>query len=569
MPQSFHVGLVQHDPIVGDVAGNLATLEDEIEAASRAGADLVVTPELAVLGYPPRDLLHRNGVLAAQEAAIDRLAALTETGPAVIVGVATESDFATGPPLQNGAVVLAGGERRATYAKRLLPTYDVFDEHRYFDPGREPLTVDINDVTVGVSICEDAWHDASITGKRRHGIDPLGELADAGADLLVTLSASPFSLGKPQRRVERFAGHATKTDLPIVFANQVGGNDDLLFDGNSLGIDGEGRVIERFPAFEEATATVDLFEGGDTNASTTRASRASQARKALRLGVSDYMEKTGFDDVIIGMSGGIDSTAAAILAVDALGPEHVYGVSLPSTITSDASIEDARAVGDNLGIEFDVVPVGGAVETLEATIESATGEAVEGLAAENIQARARGVVLMTLANTRGAFVLTPDNKSEAAVGYCTLYGDTVGALAPLGDCYKTLVYELAEYYNDHPPVGSEPIIPERVIDKPPTAELREDQTDEDELPEYDALDPVLEAYIHGQATGDNLRGEFPDHVVDEALSRIARSEFKRWQTPPPLRITKKSFDRGWKYPIAASYDAVLETDEKITSTETD
>lgn len=564
MPQSFHVGLVQHDPIVGDVAGNLATLEAEIEAASRAGADLVVTPELAVLGYPPRDLLHRNGVLAAQEAAVDRLATLTETGPAVIVGVATESDSATGPPLQNGAVILAGGERQETYAKRLLPTYDVFDEHRYFEPGQESLTIDIDDVTVGVSICEDAWHDASITGKRRHGIDPLGELADAGADLLVTLSASPFSLDKQQRRVERFAGHATKTGLPVVFANQVGGNDDLLFDGNSLVIDGEGRVIERLPAFEEATAAVDPFQVGETDAPTMRASRAAQARKALRLGVSDYMVKTGFEDVIIGMSGGIDSTVAAILAVDALGPEHVYGVSLPSTITSDASIEDARAVADNLGIEFDVVPVGGAVETLEATIESATGEAVEGLAAENIQARARGVVLMTLANARGAFVLTPDNKSEAAAGYCTLYGDTVGALAPLGDCYKTLVYELAEYYNEHPPVGSEPIIPERVIDKPPTAELREDQTDEDELPEYDALDPVLEAYIHGQATGDDLRAEYPDHVVNEALSRIARSEFKRWQTPPPLRITEKSFDRGWKYPIAASYDAVLEIDGDVS-----
>ena len=289
MPQSFHVGLVQHDPTVGDVAGNLATLEDEIEAASQAGADLVVTPELAVLGYPPRDLLHRTGVLAAQEAAVDRLAALTESGPTVIVGVATEADSETGPPLQNGAVVLADGEAQTTYAKRLLPTYDVFDEHRYFEPGSEPVTVDIDDVTVGVSICEDAWHDASITGKRRHGIDPLGELADAGADLLVTLSASPFSLGKPQRRVERFAGHATKTDLPVVFANQVGGNDDLLFDGNSLVVDSEGGVVDRLPAFEEATTTVDPFAPGGAETPPMRASRAAQARKALRLGVSDYM----------------------------------------------------------------------------------------------------------------------------------------------------------------------------------------------------------------------------------------------------------------------------------------
>jgi NAD+ synthase (glutamine-hydrolysing) len=569
MPQSFHVGLVQHDPTVGNTTGNLAALERQIEAVSRGGADLVVTPELAVLGYPPRDLLHRNGVLAAQEAAVDRLAALTEDGPPVIVGVATDSDSPTGPPLQNAAAVLADGRRRAIYAKRLLPTYDVFDEHRYFDPGSEPLTVDIDGVTVGVSICEDAWHDATITGKRRHGVDPLRDLADAGADLIVTISASPFSLGKPRDRLERFTGHATETDLPVVFANQVGGNDDLIFDGNSLVVGSDGEIIEALPAFEESSATVDPFASSEADAPSMRVSRPAQARNALRIGVSDYVAKTGFEDVIIGMSGGIDSTVAAVLAVDALGPEHVYGVSLPSTVTSDQSIEDARAVAENLGIEFDVVPVGGAVETLESTIESATSESVEGLAAENVQARARGVVLMTLANARDAFVLTPDNKSEAAVGYCTLYGDTVGALAPLGDCYKTLVYDLAEHYNDHPPVGSEPVIPERVIDKQPTAELREGQSDADELPPYDLLDPVLRAYIHGQATGADLREEFPDHVVDEALERIARSEFKRWQTPPPLRITEKSFDCGWKYPIAADYDAVIEADRQRPAARTD
>jgi len=559
MPQSFRVGLVQHNPTVGDVVGNLATLETEISEASDSGADLIVTPELAVLGYPPRDLLHRNGVLAAQEAAIERLAALTEDGPPVLVGVAVESDESTGPPLQNGAVLLADGERRARYAKRLLPTYDIFDEHRYFEPGTDALTVDIDGVTVGVSICEDAWHDAAITGERRHGIDPLQELADAGADLIVTLSASPFSLGKPQDRVERFTAHADKTGLPVVFANQVGGNDDLIFDGNSLVIDSDGTVAERCPAFTESTVTVaPLADGTDTTS--TPSSRAAQARGALRLGLSDYVAKTGFSDVIVGMSGGIDSTVAAVLAVDALGPEHVYGVSLPSAITSEESVEDARAVAENLGIEFDVIPVGGAIDTLEATVESATDESVDGLAAENIQARARGVVLMTLANARNALVITPDNKSEAAVGYCTLYGDTVGALAPLGDCYKTLVYELAGQYTEQPPVGSDPVIPKRIVDKAPTAELREEQTDEDELPPYDRLDPVLRAYIHGEATGADLREEFPDDVVDEALERIARSEFKRWQTPPPLRITEKSFDRGWKYPIAASYDAVIESE---------
>jgi NAD+ synthase/NAD+ synthase (glutamine-hydrolysing) len=415
-----------------------------------------------------------------------------------------------------------------------------------------------------VSICEDAWHDAEITGKRRHGVDPLGDLAAAGADCIVTLSASPFRLGKPQRRVDRFANHATNTDCPVVFANQVGGHDDLIFDGNSLVVDSDGAVIEMAPAFEQSTTVIDLFEDGASDNPSVRVSRAAQARKALGLGLSDYVTKTGFSDVIVGMSGGIDSTVAAVLAVDTLGTESVYGVSLPSTVTSDASIEDARAVADNLGIEFDVLPIGGTVDTLEAAITAPTDEAVDGLAAENIQARARGTVLMTLANARDALVLTPDNKSEAAVGYCTLYGDTVGALAPLGDCYKTLVYELADHYNDHPPVGTEPVIPERVIERAPTAELKADQTDEDDLPPYDQLDPVLRSYIHGQATGADLRDEYPDHVVDAALTRIARSEFKRWQSPPPLRITEKAFDRGWNYPIAASYDAVIESESTST-----
>ena len=568
MPRSFHVGLVQHDPTVGDMADNLDALRAEVDRAATAGADLVVTPELALLGYPPRDLLHRNGVLAAQEAALEELATETAEGPAVVVGAALDSSSETGPPLQNGAVVLADGREQTRYAKRLLPTYDIFDEHRYFEPGKQPVTVDIDGTTVGLSICEDAWHDATITGKRRHGTDPLAELGTAGADVIVTLSASPFSLGKPQQRVERFAGHATKTGVPVVFANQVGGNDDIIFDGNSLVVDENGQIVQRLPAFEESTVTVDVSESGDSPPA-MRDSRVAQARNALTLGLADYMDKTGFSDVVIGMSGGIDSTVAAVLAVDALGAEQVYGVSLPSEVTSSESIEDARAVAQNLGIEFDVVPVGGAVETLEATIESATEESVTGLAAENIQARARGVVLMTLANARDAFVLTPDNKSEAAVGYCTLYGDTVGALAPLGDCYKTLVYDLAEHYNDYPPVGSAPVIPDRVIDKAPTAELKEDQTDADDLPPYDQLDSVLKSYIHGQATGSDLRTEYPAQVVDAALTRIARSEFKRWQTPPPLRITGKSFDRGWKYPIAASYDAVIESQPVDQTANTD
>lgn len=561
MDRSLRLAVVQHNPTVGDIAGNTQRLAAEIDAASEAGANLVVTPELGLLGYPPRDLLHREGVLDAQQRQLDSLAERTETGPAVVVGIAASTPKDAGAPLQNAACVLADGEVRARYAKRLLPTYDVFDEHRYFEPGAKPVTVEIAGTTVGLSVCEDAWHDDEITGKRRHAADPLADLADAGAELIVTLSASPFSIGKSHSRTERFSRHAERTGVPIVLANQVGANDDLVFDGNSLVLSPDGAVIESLPSFEEATAVVEPFAetsavGGDTGLRETN--RPAEARQAIRLGISDYFEKTGFSEAVIGLSGGIDSSVTAVLAVDALGRENVRGVSLPSSVTSEASVDDARAVAENLGIAFDEIPIGETTATLERAIESETDERVDGVAAENTQARVRGDVLMTLANARDALVLTPDNKSEAAVGYCTLYGDTVGALAPLGDCYKTLVYEIAAHLNDSPPVGTEPVIPDRVIEKAPTAELSEDQTDADDLPAYDELDPVLEAYIHGQTTGAQLREEFPAQVVDEALSRLTRSEFKRRQSPFALRITEKAFSRGWEYPIAASYEQVLE-----------
>lgn len=560
MQRSFRVAVVQPNPTVGDTESNRRRIESVVRGFDSDVVDLVVTPELSLIGYPPRDLLHREGVLEAQQDALDSLVELTASSPPIVVGVAAKSPASAGPPLQNTAVVLEDGDVRARYAKRLLPTYDIFDEHRYFDPGTEPVTVELGDRTVGLSICEDAWHDDRITGKRRHRTDPLGDLAEVGADLIVTLSASPFSLGKPSRRLERFSRHAERTGLPIVFANQVGANDDLIFDGSSLVVGSDGSVIEALPAFEPAVVTASPFDvdgSADDVTGPTQPDRAGQARRALALGIEDYLDKTGFSTVLIGMSGGIDSSVATALAVDALGPEQVHGVSLPAEVTGQQSIEDARAVATNLGISFDTVPISEGRQQLQSEIERCTDTVVEGLAAENIQARIRGDVLMTMANAKDALVLTPDNKSEAAVGYCTLYGDTVGALAPLGDCYKSLVYDLAREFNERPPVGTGSVIPKRIIDKPPTAELSTDQRDEDELPPYEQLDPVLRAYIHGEQTGAQLREQFADEVVDEALSRLTRSEFKRWQTPPTLRITDKAFGRGWRYPIAANYDAVL------------
>ncbi len=564
MSSSLSVGVLQPDPVVGDVAGNAERIAREYGRVLESRPDVVVTPELSIVGYPPRDLLHRPGVLDAQTAALEALARQTADGPPLVVGAALRTGRETGPPVHNAAVLLRDGDRAAAYHKRLLPTYDVFDEHRYFRPGTEPTLVTVGGVEVGLTICEDAWHDAVVTGKRRHGRDPLRETAERGADLILTLSASPFSLDKPARRERRFLGHAAKTDCPVVFANQVGGNDELIFDGHSF-VAADGAVFDRLAGFEPDTAVVDVPVVGDHDDPVAGYDRdvASQARAALRLGLRDYFAKTGFEEAVVGLSGGIDSSVAAALAADALGADSVYGVSLPSSVTSQRSVADARTVAANLGIAFDVIPVGDAVGTVRQSLDE-HADPLTGVAAENIQARIRGAVLMGLANQRDALVLTPDNKSEAAVGYCTLYGDTVGALAPLGDCYKWLVYDLASAFNSAPPASarSSAVIPASVLERAPTAELREDQTDAGELPPYEQLDPVLEGYIEDRHGGSDLRERHPDSVVDGALARVTGAEFKRRQTPPPLRVTQKALGRGWNYPVAAEYGHVTDRDEQ-------
>ncbi len=562
MPPNLRVGILQVDPVVGDVAGNADLIAREYGKVLDADPDLVVAPELSLVGYPPRDLLHRSGVLDAQEAALDTLARRTTDGPPLVVGAALRTGRETGPPVHNAVVLLRDGDRAATYNKRLLPTYDVFDEHRYFRPGTDPTLATIDGIEVGLTVCEDAWHDAVVTGKRRHASNPLQETADRGADVVLTLSASPFSLDKPARRERRFLAHAARTDCPVAFANQVGGHDELVFDGHSFVAAG-GAVLDRLAGFEPDRAVVDVPLGGQRGDAVPGydRDRAPQARAALRLGVRDYFAKTGFDEAVVGLSGGIDSSVAAALAADALGADNVYGVSMPSSVTSQQSVDDARTVARNLGIAFDVVPVDDAVAAVHRTLDE-HADSLTGVAAENIQARIRGDVLMGLANQRDALVLTPDNKSEAAVGYCTLYGDTVGALAPLGDCYKRLVYDLASVFNTSPPPSarSSTVIPPAVVEKAPTAELREGQTDAEELPPYGQLDPVLEDYIEGNRGGGDLRERHPDSVVDGTLERVTGAEFKRRQTPPPLRITPKALGRGWNYPVAAEYGHVTGRD---------
>lgn len=564
MSLPLEVTVIQHNPTVGDVSGNCTQITEGYSEAADAGADLVVTPELAVLGYPPRDLLHRQAVLDAEQAALDELRCATKDGPALIVGHTTRSTHESGPPLTNSASVFIDGEAAARYDKRLLPTYDIFDEHRYFSRGNKPQTVRVNGTTIGITICEDAWYDHEVTGQQRHGTDPIKPYN--GVNLLVNLSASPFRVGKPSARVTRFGTHAKQIGAPVVFANQVGGNDDILFDGTSFMIDATGSEIASAPVGEPHV----LVSSSNTNDSApTVPSETTQLRRMLELGIRDYLYKTGFEEVVIGLSGGIDSSVAATLAAEAIGPEHVYGITLPSAVTADENRTDAERIARNLGIRFGEEGIESLSQTAVGSIAGLTGgEDTRGLTRENVQARVRGLLLMGVANEIGALVLTPDNKSEAAVGYCTLYGDAVGAIAPLGDCTKRRVYALAEAFNtDRPSWVDSPPIPNSVLEKAPTAELAEGQTDQDDIPPYEVIDSVVKRYVGDKQSVEQIVNEInaTQEQVETVVRRLTRSEFKREQTPPALRVTTKAFDSGWRYPIAASYAEIVGTEHEDES----
>jgi NAD+ synthase (glutamine-hydrolysing) len=542
----MRIALAQINTTVGDFAGNETKIQAAYRRAEAQGAELLVLPELATTGYPPRDLLLRPEFIQANEESLRRIAGATgATG--LLLGFVGRSPGRPGREIANAAALCHQGRVVATRAKTLLPTYDVFDEDRYFEPSTANAPIEFNGVRLGVTICEDIWNDGDFWRERRYRRDPAAELAAAGASVLVNLSASPWHLGKDLTRLEMLRSLARKTRLPVVYCNLVGGNDELVFDGGSLVLNSEGQPLARGAAFAEDHLLVDLTAAPAV--APAPSVPESMLHDALVLGLRDYLRKCDFRSVVLGLSGGIDSAVCACLAVAALGPDHVHGVSLPSPYSSPGSLEDARALATALRIRNDVIPIGPAFEQLKEQLRDVFAGRPEDVTEENLQARLRGVLLMALSNKNGSLLLTTGNKSEVAVGYCTLYGDMCGGLAVISDVPKTMVYSLARWINRHAIV-----IPESTLAKPPSAELRPGQTDQDSLPPYEVLDAILDAYVvEGRTADEILRLGIPGQTVRQVLRLIDRSEYKRRQAAPGLKVTSKAFGMGRRVPIAQRF----------------
>ena len=540
------IALAQINPTVGDLTGNEARLLAAYRRGVEAGVEMVVFPELAITGYPPRDLLHKSRFIPDNLAVLERLAVATgETG--LLVGFVGRNDRQPGREATNSVALLQHGKILATRAKMLLPTYDVFDEDRYFEPAQENAPVDFNGQKIGLTICEDVWNDEAFWDERRYLRNPARELVEAGAEILFNVSASPWHLGKDRLRVEMLSSLVAQIRRPFVYCNAIGGNDELLFDGASLAFDAAGRLITQGAMFREDFLLLDT----DTAEPITPTSLADEEAlyRALVLGVRDYFQKCGFQSAVLGLSGGIDSALTAVIAVEALGAENVRGVSLPSQYSSQGSLDDARILAENLGIRYDIVPIQPVFEPVKGQLAGIFTGRAEDTTEENIQARLRGVILMAMSNKFGSLLLTTGNKSELAVGYCTLYGDMCGGLAVISDVPKTMVYRLSEWIN-----RDREIIPRASITKPPSAELRPDQTDQDSLPPYDVLDAILEAYVvGGKSRAEIVAAGFDLPTVDRVVRLIDLNEYKRRQAAPGLKITSKAFGVGRRMPIAQRY----------------
>ena len=555
---AMKIGIAQINTTVGDFSGNAEKIVAHCQSLERQGADIILTPELALTGYPPQDLLFKSGFVAGN------LRVLADVhkhvgSAAWIVGCVNANMQGVGLPSYNAAAILEAGKPIRFVHKSLLPTYDVFDEARYFEPSRERTVVEIGGRLFGITICEDIWT-GDYAPRGYYPCDPARELVTLGASAILNLSASPFHLGKPALRRKLICGLAARHNVPFVYCNAIGGNDQLVFDGYSLAATPEGKLWFSAPGFSEGNAVLDLetvghdvlFRSSDSRQHSADQSDIADLRDALVLGLGDYMAKCGFRSAVLGLSGGIDSAVTACLAVAALGRENVTGVMMPSPISSSHSLEDAQELAEDLGIATLHIPIGGALHAFQAQMQPTFAGRAEDTTEENMQARLRGLTLMSLSNKFGHILLTTGNKSELAVGYCTLYGDMCGGLAVISDVPKTLVYRLAAFLNLE---AGRTVIPQRTIDKPPSAELRLDQTDQDSLPPYDILDEILRLYIEENLNHTAIAAHgFDKEVVQWVINRVDSNEYKREQAAPGLKVTGRAFGIGRRMPLAQRYE---------------
>jgi NAD+ synthase (glutamine-hydrolysing) len=540
------IALGQINPTVGDFSGNASKIVEFSRRAQATGAGLILFPELSVCGYPPRDLVERPSFVARNRETVERIAAETQ-GIAVICGLVTPAHSDTGKAVMNSAAWLMDGKVAFIQSKMLLPTYDVFDEMRNFAPAKSQELFSFCGNRMALTICEDAWNDKHFWRRQLYQVDPVDRLIHAGGNFVLNISASPFWIGKRELRRDMLASIARQHEVPVVLVNQVGGNDSLVFDGSSLVLNGQGEIIAQGRSFEEDLIYFDSQKfTGEMHEQI--AGEEASVYSALVLGTRDYMQKCGFRKAIIGLSGGIDSALTAVIAVDAVGAENVIGVGMPGPYSSRGSIDDARALAANLGIRFELLSIDSAYEAYRGILRPVFAGKKEDVTEENIQARARGMLLMALSNKFGAIVLSTGNKSELGVGYCTLYGDMVGGLAVISDVPKTLVYRLSEYVNSR-----RPVIPRSTLEKPPSAELRPDQKDSDSLPPYEVLDAILDDYVEDSHPAERIAADhgFDLEVVRRVIRMVDRSEYKRQQAAPGLKISPKAFGYGRRLPIAA------------------
>jgi len=555
------IAIAQINPIIGDLLGNAQKILEMSQQAASENVRLLLTPELSICGYPPRDLLVNPSFIEAIDNTLQKLAEDLPANLAVLVGTVVKNSPAHitgGKNLFNSMALLENGKIQQFFHKRLLPTYDVFDEKRYFEPGLQANSFKLDNLHIGVTICEDLWNDEEFWGKRSYAVNPIADLASLGVDLIVNLSASPYTVGKQHLREAMLKHSAVNFQQPIIYTNQVGGNDDLVFDGRSFALNKQGEIVCRAKGFVSDFLTVEFnsnkqdLDFGDI--SPVDESEDEEIWNALVLGVKDYVGKCRFSKVLLGLSGGVDSALVAAIATAALGKENVIGVLMPSPYSSEHSISDALTLAANLDIQTQLLPIGELMASFDNSLDELFAGTEFGIAEENLQSRIRGNLLMAISNKFGYLLLSTGNKSEVAVGYCTLYGDMNGGLSVIADVPKTRVYSICKWLNSH---QQKEVIPENILTKAPSAELKPGQVDQDSLPPYEILDDILDRLIHQhQSAAEIISAGHEPAIVDRVLQLLSRAEFKRRQAAPGLKITDRAFGTGWRMPIASSWSAL-------------